>query len=132
MRKTCIHLGLSVLTLLACGLFALPAEAAPSCATVNISGPSNVYAETSCVMPVWSATCSCPYGATPTYSWSIGGIPAGSGASATQTYCPDTPAQTYTIQVTVDITCGRAEYNKSKSVFISICDDSTSPPTCNG
>lgn len=134
MRTTFRLAGLLALAF-AVTLVAVPATdaaAAPACSTVSISGPSNVYAETSCVSPVWSAACSCPYGWVPNYYWTIDGTYAGSGSSASATYCPTTPAQTSTIQVQVWIFCGRMDYVKSKSVFVSQCDNSTFPVTCAG
>lgn len=108
--------------------------AVPLCSTVQISGPSNIYAETSCTTGTWSAACGCPNGATPSYGWTVDGNSALSlGSSVSKTYCPTTPAQTSTIQVAVTIRCGRTLYTPApKSVFVSQCDDTTSPPTCLG
>ena len=128
MRKTLTLFAVVALAL----LFTGAAEALPACSSVTISGPSNVYAETSCVSPVWSATCACPFGGSPTYSWTIGGVPAGSGSSASQTFCPSAPAHTYTMQVAVQIQCGLNTYNKSKSVFVSICENRFGTPYCLG
>jgi hypothetical protein len=132
MRTTFRLFGLLALAF-AVTLLAAPAtDAAISCPSVSVSGPSNVYAETSCVSPVWSAVCSCKGGLSPSYSWYIGGVFAGNGSSASRTFCPTTPAQTSTITVQAIITCGQFGYFPSKSVFVSQCDNTTSPPTCNG
>jgi hypothetical protein len=135
MRTTVRLLGL-LAVVFAVTLTATPTTeaAVPLCSAVQISGPSNVYAETSCVSPVWSAACGCPNGATPSYGWTIGGGGSlSTGPSVSKTYCPTTPAQTSTVQVAVTIRCGRTLYTPpAKSVFVSQCDDTTSPPTCNG
>ena len=113
-----------------------PAPAQPIAATkgcVGISGPSNVYAETSCVMPTWTASQCCPFGTTASYSWTVNGAPVGSGSSLSLTYCPQQPATTFTINIGVTVRCsGQLHGSDTHSAFVSLCDNSTSPPTCNG
>lgn len=107
-------------------------EQQTSCVTIN--GPTNVYAETSCQMPTWTVShCKCPFGTTPTYAWTVDGAPVGSGPSLTLTYCPQQPATTFTISIGVTVRCsGSVLGSDTHSAFISLCDDSTWPPTCNG
>lgn len=132
MRTTFRLLGLAALVF-AVTLLAAPAtDAAIACPSVTVSGPSNVYAETSCVSPVWSAVCSCKGGAAPGYAWYIGGVYAGSGSSASATFCPTSPATTSNITVQAIITCGQNGYFPNKSVFVSQCDNTTYPVTCAG
>lgn len=133
------------LAVLALALFLVPAlgHAEPAAAEVTfeqqsscvtIDGPSNVYAETSCVMPTWTVShCKCPPGSTPTYSWTVDGAPAGSGPSLTLTYCPQQPATTFTITIGVTVRCsGQVLGSDTHGVFVSLCDNTTWPPTCNG
>lgn len=127
------------LTLLA--LFALlvtaaaPAsvEAQSSC-YVDITGPSNVYAETSCVTPSWSlihCAVDCPYGVH--YSWYKDGSYVGSGATYSETFCPQSPATTYTMNLSVYLRCGRTPLGSdSQSVFVSLCENRWGTPYCLG
>lgn len=107
-------------------------EQQTSCVTIN--GPTNVYAETSCVTPTWTVShCKCPFGTTPSYAWTVNGAPVGSGPSLTLTYCPQQPATTFNITIGVTVRCsGQVIGSDTHGAFVSLCDDSTSPPTCNG
>lgn len=111
---------------------ALAASSGPSCATVGISGPSNVYAETGCVTATWSVTCSCPNGAHTKYLWKIDGDVVGTFSTMSQTYCPTSPAETFTIQIEAIAICGSVNYPKTQSAFISLCDNTGPFVICNG